>query len=638
MAAPNPQDTTNIVDVTQLENVPEPVLPPESPPVDTPTDVVNAAAAATTASQTALEKEIARQTESINKQSADTTELSNMLRSELDPNAKSQARRLQEEQDKLGVIEGYKSLQNINNQIASATAAYQQGITNIEGKPIARQFITGQQAQLRLQQAAEIGALTAAAQAQQGNIALAEQIAARTVNAEFADREQRISTLQSLIELNYQDLTAAEKRRADLVLEQTKQEEAKLKEEKTQRQQIVDLAIEARKNNADNGTVTGILESKTIEEALFNAGESLATKASDDILSPSEAATLGVPYGTTERDAAAMGIIPKSVLTPQDKMAAEFKLYKDVDTATKDARTVGTQVNIMQSSLDAALEAVANGQSLNAASQGVIVTFNKILDPTSVVRESEYARSAEGVSLISRLEGKYQQLSQGGAGLTVEELQSFVDLANELASGYEEEQLGYLKRARVQAENWGLDLNNVLTPQASSLLEKDDANRLREYYQSNPDEQQIINSIIEENPDISDYNILRIMGEGFNQDLSKSVKGKAPEGSIGGQCTTFLHTLADFPSIGDYKDQKFASVRKYGTLREDWDPKVGDIIVTNESEIYGHTAMVNKILPDGTLVLTESNYAKPETVTHTRTISPNAESIYGAITPNKITV
>lgn len=277
MASPIPQSntTTDIVDVAQLENVPEPTLPPEQPPAETPQDVVNAAAAATTESQTALEKEIARQTESINKQASDTTELSNMLRSELDPNAKSQARRLQEEQDKLGVIEGYKSLQNINNQIAQATAAYNAGIVQEGNRVAPRQFVAGQQAQLRLQQAAEIGALTAAAQAQQGNIALAEQIAARTVNAEFADREQRISTLQSLIELNYQDLTAAEKRRADLVLEQTKRENEQIEQEKADRAAIQQTMIDAANNGADNDTLRAIMQSMTPLEATISAAQYL---------------------------------------------------------------------------------------------------------------------------------------------------------------------------------------------------------------------------------------------------------------------------------------------------------------------------------------------------------------------------
>lgn len=57
-------------------------------------------------------------------------------------------------------------------------------------------------------------------------------------------------------------------------------------------------------------------------------------------------------------------------------------------------------------------------------------------------------------------------------------------------------------------------------------------------------------------------------------------------------------------------------------------PKVGQTILTSDSKTFGHSATINAIKPDGTLVLTESNY-KPLTVTHTRTMKPNDPRIIG---------
>lgn len=73
----------------------------------------------------------------------------------------------------------------------------------------------------------------------------------------------------------------------------------------------------------------------------------------------------------------------------------------------------------------------AEAGDMAAGSQAVLVTFQKILDPTSVVRESEYARSASGLSLIEQAEGAFERLKKGGAGLTVDQLKSFVRLADE---------------------------------------------------------------------------------------------------------------------------------------------------------------------------------------------------------------
>ena len=66
-----------------------------------------------------------------------------------------------------------------------------------------------------------------------------------------------------------------------------------------------------------------------------------------------------------------------------------------------------------------------------AGSQAVLVTFQKILDPTSVVRESEYARSSSGLSVIERIKGATEKLGKGGAGVSVQELETFARLADE---------------------------------------------------------------------------------------------------------------------------------------------------------------------------------------------------------------
>ena len=84
------------------------------------------------------------------------------------------------------------------------------------------------------------------------------------------------------------------------------------------------------------------------------------------------------------------------------------------------------QFDIMESGLDQARQG-----DMNAGSSAVIVTFNKILDPTSVVRESEFARTAEGVSIINRLIAKGEKIQAGGAGVRLEDLEEFNRTAKE---------------------------------------------------------------------------------------------------------------------------------------------------------------------------------------------------------------
>ena len=101
-----------------------------------------------------------------------------------------------------------------------------------------------------------------------------------------------------------------------------------------------------------------------------------------------------------------------------------------------------------------------------------MVAFQKLLDPTSVVRESEYARSPEGLSLISRLEGQYTRLQQGGAGLRATDLKEFADTAETFLRGYENTAIDEAQLIINQANSYGLNIQNILPQSVFSLMEK----------------------------------------------------------------------------------------------------------------------------------------------------------------------
>lgn len=94
--------------------------------------------------------------------------------------------------------------------------------------------------------------------------------------------------------------------------------------------------------------------------------------------------------------------------------------------AKKPAEELDRQAQLMKVGMDAARKG-----DLQAGAQTVLVTFQKILDPTSVVRESEYDRSAAGQSLMNRVKGALEKLTEGGAGVPLSELEKFYALAQE---------------------------------------------------------------------------------------------------------------------------------------------------------------------------------------------------------------
>ena len=105
------------------------------------------------------------------------------------------------------------------------------------------------------------------------------------------------------------------------------------------------------------------------------------------------------------------------------------RLSNQFTAAVKPARELMRQAGLM----DQGLEAARRGD-LAAGSQAVLVTFQKILDPTSVVRESEYARSASGQALLARIKGAAEKLVSGGAGVPISELEKFAKLAHEMTA------------------------------------------------------------------------------------------------------------------------------------------------------------------------------------------------------------
>lgn len=129
-------------------------------------------------------------------------------------------------------------------------------------------------------------------------------------------------------------------------------------------------------------------------------------------------------------------------VTPNQESALVDRLSKNWQALSKDVMSMKRQAMIMDTGLTAAKQG-----NLAAGSQAVLVTFQKILDPTSVVRESEYARSAAGQSVLARIEGAAQQLKSGGAGVPVSELEKFANLAKEFVRKSEESIAG--EKARI---------------------------------------------------------------------------------------------------------------------------------------------------------------------------------------------
>lgn len=120
---------------------------------------------------------------------------------------------------------------------------------------------------------------------------------------------------------------------------------------------------------------------------------------------------------------------------------------------------IQTKFAVMATALEEAQRGI---KSFVAVDQTLITLFNKITDPESVVRESEYARTASDQSLINFIKGKAIKQIRGGAGLTNTERTALVNMAQKFmelnGARFNEKKQNYINLA----DSYGVDSNLVV--------------------------------------------------------------------------------------------------------------------------------------------------------------------------------
>jgi len=132
---------------------------------------------------------------------------------------------------------------------------------------------------------------------------------------------------------------------------------------------------------------------------------------------------------------------PKSggsgTLTPYQQFSATQSIAKDTQARTSTAREMTRQAQLITDSYDRIVNS-PNKKARSLNTQAIITAFNKILDPTSVVRESEYDRVAGGQALVDQLRGKVDNVLAGGAGVTEATLKEAASIAEQYLTGARE--------------------------------------------------------------------------------------------------------------------------------------------------------------------------------------------------------
>jgi len=298
----------------------------------------------------------------------------------------------------------------------------------------------------------------------------------------------------------------------------------------------------------------------------------------------------------------------QGVITKEDIFKMESSIRKELDSLLKSPIKSLNQFKIMITGLDKLNNDIKNNKNISPATQAILVTFQKILDPDSVVRQSEYGRSLEGQNLADKAKGLLDSmLKNGGTGVTVENLRNFVDMASKFAKNYEDQIVNFGLRTNNIIKTNNLDKNNIFTRDVLDIIGKNNIENLDDYIQNNPEYidkvQEIQDALFEDSRiyptddeilEILQYNQENQENQDFNNEETTSVKNNI---ILGSRLAKVNNNMGNLRYVG----QKGATQGEGGFARFNT-PQEGYTALKNQIKLdssRGHTlsSFINKYAP-----------------------------------------
>jgi hypothetical protein len=272
--------------------------------------------------------------------------------------------------------------------------------------------------------------------AKQGRYDSAKAMIDRKAKALFEEEENTIDALRVNYEDNKDLFDTAEQRVFESSLADR---ERKLTEEKEMRTAIDNFALDALQNGAPTSIVTAMQTSKTKEEALALGGNYIGLLDRQQKLASIRASNASADaneYELTQLKQAEQE--RKDALASNQLLPDQVKVVDEVDKEFR-SEPIVKQYN----------EAVAKRFAVNNVIEGgvngvqdllLVYEFMKAIDPTSVVRETEFDMAAKTGNIFAGQYTKFNQGYFGEGGILPENVKaSFLNSLNAAYSGKQQQ-------------------------------------------------------------------------------------------------------------------------------------------------------------------------------------------------------
>lgn len=296
--------------------------------------------------------------------------------------------------------------------------------TNAERRGVAREFVDSEKAKVQSDAAAELADLSIIESAQLGNL----NEARAEVDDILAEKKQAFEFENAAIEAEIQRLEKMDTRESQARSEQlqialqerTRNIETALANEKEQRGYMVDAAA----NGADQGTLAAIRNAKSPQEAAFLAGPFIGRmdrmQAQASIRASNASAALNeaelVAFNKAQEDAANGVLTPDQMGTAND-VNKEFESQPIVKTYNEGLQ----KYIVLEDTLANGIDGIQDLQ--------LVYDFMKAVDPTSVVRETEFENAAKTGNIFQGTYARFNKTFGTGGFLPEEVKQDFIRAA-----------------------------------------------------------------------------------------------------------------------------------------------------------------------------------------------------------------
>ena len=243
-------------------------------------------------------------------------------------------------------------------------------------------------------------ALSAQAQAIQGNLSLAQQQVDRAIELQFEPEERKLEFLRQAYEFNREDLERVDKKRADALNIQLNERARLIETQKADATAVRNTANLAAKNGADQSTIKRILESNDPDVALALAGTFLR-----DPLDVAQLAKIkqDMYYDRLKAEAE---LNPTSVTTDGTiQSVSELLSTNKVGQTTK--TLIGTIFGVLNAAEDMAVNSGGVFKGINP--------FNVLVDRIPFRNALRQKEGTENLGYINGINLKIQQWASGAA-------------------------------------------------------------------------------------------------------------------------------------------------------------------------------------------------------------------------------